>query len=215
MEKTFTPLSILILLLPVILLWVVSGCGNRQTYDFSMTPAFSGDYVNAVVEISAGTNRIIVYDQDSRMFIWEQENGSEKLVDFLPYPANYGFVPGTFTDPVLGGDGRPVAIMVICESVPTGTVIEVIPLLVLYFDDDLSPRSRLTDPVVISVPARERQRVIRAGTYEDLFDDYPDLVDILVRWFGSYKGTGSRQLRAMGDGDVALNEIGKWEVRRF
>ncbi len=215
MGKTFTLKSLLIMLLPFIVLWTVGSCGKRQTYNFSRTPAFSDGYVNVVIEIPAGTNRIVVYDQDSRMFICEQENGSEKIIDFLPYPTNYGFVPGTFTDPVLGGDGRPVAIMVICESLPTGTVIEVIPLLVLYFDDELGLRSRLADPVVISVPARERERVIRAGTYEDLFDDYPDLVDILVKWLGSYEGAGSKKLRAMGDGDVALKEIRKWEVRRL
>ncbi|TVR74600.1 MAG: hypothetical protein EA408_02525 [Marinilabiliales bacterium] len=216
MEKSFTPQSKLMVLLPVILVWVLCSCGNRKTYDFSRTPSFSGDNVNAVIEIPAGTNRIITWDPGQRAFITgQQEHTGREMVDFLPFPANYGFVPGTFTDPVLGGDGRPVGIMVICESLPTGTLIEVVPVLVFYFDDDEGPRNRLTDPVVLAVPASKTLRVIQAVTYEELFDDYPDIVDIVVRWFTSCKGKDVRQLRAMGDGDVALNEIKKWEVRRF
>lgn len=215
MGKTFTPGSIRIILFSAALLWVLCFCGRREMYDFSKYPAFSRGYTNAVIEIPAGTNRIINWDAESRMFVAEQEDNEDKLVDFLPFPANYGFVPGTFTDPVLGGEGQPVAVMIICESVPTGTVMEVVPLLVLYFDDDNVTRSNLTDPVVIAVPARESQRVIQAGSYEDLFDDYPDLMDILVKWFVSYRGSGSKRLRAMGDGDVAMKEIKKWEVRRL
>ncbi len=216
MVKSFTPSSTLMVLLPVILIWVLCGCGSRKTYDFSRTPSFSGDNVNAVIEIPAGTNRIITWDPEQREFLTgQQEITGREMVDFLPFPANYGFVPGTFTDPVLGGDGRPVAIMVICESLPTGTLTEVVPVLVLYFDEEQGPRNRLTDPVVLAVPASKRQRVIQAVTYEELFDNYPGIVDIIVSWFSSCKGEGVRQLRAMGDGDVALNEIKKWEVRRF
>ncbi len=209
-------------LLQLLLLTVISfsltsitGCGNKQMRNFNTIPTFTINYVNAVIEIPAGTNRKISYNEEKRMFLVEQVDGDDRVVDFLPYPANYGFVPGTFIDPVMGGDGYPVDILVISESLPTGTVLEVIPLLVLYFEDDSGYGDRLTDPKIIATPASERLRVIRALNYEDLFEKYPDLVDILIKWFISYEGTGVRELKAMGDGEVALNEIRKWEIRRF
>ena len=193
----------------------ITGCSSRQRRNFNAIPTFTTNYVNAVIEIPAGTNRRISYNEEKRMFLVEQVEGKDKFVDFLPYPANYGFVPGTFIDPVIGGDGDPVDILVISESLPTGTVLEVIPLLVLYFEDDSGYGDRLTDPKIIAIPASERLRVINALNYEDLFEKYPDLVDILIKWFVSYKGPGVKDLKAMGDGEVALNEIRKWEIRRF
>ncbi len=193
----------------------LTGCSNKQMRNFNAIPTFTMNYVNAVIEIPAGTNRKISYNEEKRMFLVEQVNGKDQVVDFLPYPANYGFVPGTFIDPVMGGDGDPVDILVISESLPTGTVLEVIPLLVLYFEDDSGYGNRLTDPKIIAIPASERLRVISALNYEDLFEKYPSLVDILIKWFLSYKGPGMKELKAMGDGEVAQNEIRKWEIRRF
>lgn len=201
----------------VIFLIILSGygCSNKQMRNFNAIPSFSTGYVNAVIEIPAGTNRVIYYNEEERMFLAEQIDGDDRIIDFLPYPVNYGFVPGTFIDPVMGGDGDAVDILVISENMPTGSVLEVIPLLVLYFEDNTGYESRLTDPKIIAVPANQRQRIITADNYEDLFDNYPDLVDILIAWFTAYKGQGVQELKAMGDGDVAINEIRKWEIRRF
>ncbi|MFO7923478.1 MAG: inorganic diphosphatase [Bacteroidales bacterium] len=201
------------LFLPVFLF--SSGCSNKQMRNFNAVPTFSGDYVNAVIEIPAGTNKRIKYNEHERMFLVEQADGADRVIDFLPYPGNYGFVPGTYMDPVMGGDGNPVEILVISESVPTGTVIEVIPVLVLYFNDTQEFGGQLINPKIIAVPEDRKQRVIEAADYVDLYENYPDLVDILIQWFVSYKGTGENELKAMGDSDVAINEIEKWETRRF
>lgn len=205
-------------LLPLVILAGLAaplGCSNKQMRNFNAIPAFSGSHVNAVIEIPAGTNLKIEYSEEKKMFLPEETDGTIRIVDFLPYPSNYGFVPGTYVDPVLGGDGDPLDILVICESLPTGTVIEVIPLLVLYFEDDSGFGGRLTDAKIIATPANARQRVINALNYEELFDRYPEVVDILVKWFLNYKGQGVKTLKAMGDGEVALNEIRKWETRPF
>lgn len=190
------------------------GCSNKQMRNFNAIPSFSRNYVNAVIEIPAGTNQRIKYSEMDRMFLIDQSAGPGGIIDFLPAPGNYGFVPGTFMDPVMGGDGEPLKILVIAESLPTGTVMEVIPLLVLYFTEYISGQE-LVIPTIISVPASHRHQVINAFNYEDLFESYPDLVDILVKWFASFRGVSPDDLRAMGDGDVAVNEVGKWEIRRF
>jgi inorganic pyrophosphatase len=212
------PISRLLLkftLSTLLILIVLPGCGNKQMRNFNTIPPFSRNNVNVVVEVPAGTNRMIVYNEEKKMFLPGERDGSDWVVDFLPCPGNFGFVPGTYLDPVMGGNGDPVNVLVISESVPTGTVMEVKPLLVLYFNDGSIAGGGLSAMKIIAVPASERFRVINAGSYQDLFDNYPDLVDILVKWFSSYKGSGTMKLTAMGDGDVAMNEIRKWDIRRY
>ena len=38
-------------------------------------------------------------------FIIDKKNGEERIVQFLPYVGNYGYIPSTFSDPEEGGDG--------------------------------------------------------------------------------------------------------------
>lgn len=197
------------------IVFLFSGCSNKQMRNFNAIPSFSGNFVNAVIEMPAGTNQRIKYNEQERMFLVEQTDGDDRIIDFIPSPGNYGFVPGTFLDPVLGGSGDPVEILVICESLTTGTVMEVIPLLVLYFEVQSDFGEKLTNPVIIAVPANERQRIIDAVNYSGLFENYPDIVDIVQKWIASLKGPEINDLRAMGDGEVAVKEIEKWEVRRF
>ncbi len=189
------------------------GCSNKQG-NFNAISSFSRNYVNAVIEIPAGTNQRIKYIEMDGVFLVDRSGDDEGIIDFLPAPGNYGFVPGTFMDPVLGGDGEPVKIMVIAENMPTGTVLEVIPLLVMYFNENSGFGQNLVIPVIIATPASSRLQVINAFDYEDLFADYPEMVDILITWVASFRGQGSDELRAMGDGEVAINEIEKWEIRR-
>jgi inorganic pyrophosphatase len=204
------------LLLILIFLFAIQGCGNKQMRNFNAIPPFTRNHVNAVIEIPAGTNKRLEYNIDKKMFLAEHSNGSAGFIEFLPSPGNYGFVPGTFLDPVMGGSGNPIDILVLSESLPTGTIIEVIPLLILYFAVDQETSSTVTEPKIIAVPASEGLRIINAVNYEELFDNYPDVVDILVKWFQNYnKGNGSRELKAMGDGEVAVNEIRKWDIMRF
>jgi inorganic pyrophosphatase len=119
----------------------LAGCTpntGKQMRNFNAIPSFSSEYVNAVIEIPAGTNKKYEYNLEKKMFLAEYIDGKERLVDFLPYPGNYGFVPSTYLDPKLGGDGDAIDILVISESVPTGTMIEVIPIWIIYFEDSSS-----------------------------------------------------------------------------
>jgi inorganic pyrophosphatase len=206
--------SFLFLIILVSTLTGTPGCSNRQTRNFNSIPSFSRDYVNVVVEIPAGTSQRIRYSEDDRRFYIDESAGAGGIIDFLPCPGNFGFVPGTFMDPVMGGNGEPLKILVIAESLPTGTVMEVIPLLVLYFND-YSTGHRLVVPIIISIPASHRHQVIGAFDYEELFENYPGLVDILIEWFAVFNGVTPDDLRAMGDGEVAINEVKKWEIRRL
>lgn len=199
----------------MVLIALSLSCSNKQMRNFNAIPSFSSDYVNAIIEIPAGTNKKVEYHIDKKMFLIDQVDGKERMIDFLPCPGNYGFIPGTYLDPLIGGDGDPIDVLVISESLPTGTLMEVIPLWILYFDDQ-SPYadSRESDPKIIAVPADPKQRVIQATSYEELHENYPVVVEIIEKWFRHYKGDGVMEIRAWGDGDMAIQEIEKWQLYR-
>jgi inorganic pyrophosphatase len=59
-------------------------------------PSFSSDgFLNAVIEIPAGTNTKYEYDKQRLEFKPDLRDGQTRRVDFLSYPLNYGFIPST------------------------------------------------------------------------------------------------------------------------
>ena len=60
---------------------------------------------NAIIEVPAGTNRKLEIQPDGQ-FVAELMNGVPRVVNFLPYPGNYGFIPSTLMDEARGGDGE-------------------------------------------------------------------------------------------------------------
>ena len=77
--------------------------------DLEQLSAFSRPGVlRAVIEISAGAADKREYDPGTRTFPVNLRNGKPRRIRFLPYPANYGFIPGKRMHKEQGGDGDAV-----------------------------------------------------------------------------------------------------------
>ena len=48
--------------------------------------------IQAVIEIPAGTNLKLEYNKATQKFEADRRNGKERRIDYLSYPANYGFL---------------------------------------------------------------------------------------------------------------------------
>src|SRR6478735_1175187 len=72
------------------------------------------------------------------------EAGQEKIVRFLPYPFNTGFIPSTRTP-----EHKPVHVLLLSESLETGTITETIPLGVLLLE-----RAGELEYQIVTVPAK-------------------------------------------------------------
>jgi hypothetical protein len=55
--------------------------------------------VHALVEISAGTAEKWEVKADERALAIGQRDGWRRRIEYLPYPANYGFIPNTRSTP--------------------------------------------------------------------------------------------------------------------
>ena len=172
-------------------------------------PAKTQDGFQVVVEIPAGTNHKVEYDKVSKSFKVDQINGADRVIDFLPYPGNYGFIPSTFMDPEKGGDGDALDVLVISESVPTGTLLECLPVAVLLLED----RGEI-DSKIIAVPLDPTKRVIEADDFQSFFLRYDAARYIIEQWFLNYKGFGSMQIKRWEDDNYAWGEINRWIVEK-
>ena len=199
-----------VFLLTILLMTTFWSC--RENNPFNNTPnylalsAFSEtNQVQMVVEIPAGTNHKIEFNKTTQQFENDVENGKTRIINFLPYPGNYGFIPGTHMDPARGGDGDALDIILISESLETGTVIEVRPIAAMLLIDNGE-----LDTKLVAVPIDSAQQVFQVADYQSFMINNDPARRILEDWFLNYKGFGEMQLAGWRDEHYAMGEIRKW-----
>lgn len=168
--------------------------------DYAELPTFSPErhLLQAVIEVPAGTNHPRRYDPVTHKFAPHQRAGKDQLVEFLPYPGNYGFVPGTKTT-----TDRPLAVLVLAESQPIGTVLEVTPIGLLLLD-----KAGQLERIVLAVPARPSQRILpQAITWADFTQRYPSAQQILRLWFQRSAAPGTVRIMGWKDEQTAIQHV--------
>ena len=177
---------------------------NMSDYDNIATYA-ENKAVQAVIEIPAGTNHKMEYDKKAKKFVIDQRNGKDRVIDFLPYVGNYGFVPSTLMDESKGGDGDALDILVLSETLSTKTVIEVIPIGMLKLKDDGE-----LDTKLIAVPYDADKRILQATTFKEFSDKYPAAKELILLWFLNYDKQDKTEMLGWGTEIEAQAEIAKW-----
>lgn len=158
--------------------------------------------ITAVIEIPAGTNHKYEYNYSSHNFECEIRDGKERVVKFLPYVGNYGFIPGTYMDPAIGGDGDALDILVLAESLPQGTIIEITPIATLKLLDGGEE-----DHKVIAVPLDPKLKLMGINSFTDLSEPTKEIIQC---WFSNYKGVGKMEFQEWVGTEETLAEIQKW-----
>lgn len=138
-------------------------------------------FFNALIEIPAGTNKKYEYNTEDLDFEIDQRDGKDRIITYLPYFANYGYIPSTLSDKSKGGDGDPVDIFVISEALPQGTMISVIPIATVKLIDNNEE-----DYKIIAVPADENFNVLHIKTFEELKSKHPSIITIIETWLANY-----------------------------
>ena len=192
------------LFLVFIIALIVSSCGDN---DLGLLPTFSKNNVlQAVIEIPAGTNHKLEYNYDLKKIVDDSIKGKKRIIDFLPYPGNYGFIPSTKMDRKRGGDGDALDVLIISESQESGSVMEIIPIGVLLLKD-----SGEIDTKIIAIPFEVENRIIKAKDLKEFSTKYQKAKQIIEDWFLNYKGEGRVKLLGWKDEKAALLEVKKWQ----
>ena len=163
-----------------------------------IAPFTSDSLVNVVIEIPAGTNQKWEVDKVSGKIAWEQVTpDSLRVVKYLSYPANYGFVPQTLLTDASGGDGDPVDVFVLGASINRESVTKVKIVGIINMLDDEKLDSKL---LAVNVS----ESIFNVHTFEMLLNKYPGAVDIIKLWLLNYKGIGRVEIISVGDEKDAI-----------
>lgn len=186
-----------------VLLLLLFSCKPAMQQDVKAIPTRTEKGFHALIEIPAGTNHKIEYKGEK--FQNDQLNNVDRVIDFLPYPGNYGFIPGTLLEESRGGDGDALDVLVIAESVPTGTLMEIKPIAALVLKD----RGEL-DTKIIAVPVDSSLQVMAVENFTHFITRYSMAQTILKDWFLNYKGLGEVEFVSWQNERFAEEAIKKW-----
>lgn len=176
--------------------------------EITQTPTFTErNTVFCIIEIPAGTNKKIEFDKVSKTFQIDKRNEQERVIEYLPYPANYGFINSTFSVLEGGGDGDPLDMLVLCEALPTGTIIETFPIAILKLLDKGEQ-----DYKVICIPVDKKLQTMSANTLDEFNSKYPDALLIIEKWFSYYDPIDPVIIEGWGDEKDAYAEIKRLSV---
>jgi len=185
----------------IIFLASIFACNKKIDY-YHIPSLSAANNFNAVIEIPAGTNKKFEYNKDTQSFEIDKKGGKDRVVQFLPYPGNYGYIPSTFSDPEKGGDGDALDVLVLSESAATGSILEIMPIAVLKLIDDGE-----LDYKIIAVPFNENNRIINANTYKEFVQKFPEVKTIIELWFLNYNKDDEAKIDGWGDEKEAKKEI--------
>ena len=193
---------------PLILLYSCDNKGKLEnTVNNSISflhdiAAFTPDsLVNVVIEIPAGTNQKWEVNKVTGQIEWEQVTiDSFRVINYLPYPANYGFVPQTLLPESAGGDGDPVDVFVLGSSIARERIVKVRIVGIIHMLDDKESDSKL-----VAINAEEPG--FNAHSYEILNNNYPGVIDIIKLWLLHYKGPGIVEILSVNDEKDAVRYL--------
>lgn len=129
------------------------------------------------VEIPSGTKQKWEVNKDG-FLEWEEKKGKKRIVKFLSYPGNYGFIPQT-----ISGDNDPIDVIDLEESVTRGETVSRKIIGGMYFEDKKD--------IDIKLIAIDKNGVFKNyKTIDELMFEKPEVLEILRSWFLSYKKPG-------------------------
>ena len=203
-------------LFTVCVLILLYACGNSNrvehtgikihNYLHDIAPFTSDSLVNVVIEIPAGSNQKWEVNKVTGQIEWEQISpDSFRVINYLPYPANYGFIPQTLLPQASGGDGDPVDVFVLGSSIARERIVKVRIVGIIHMLDNNEFDSKLL-AVNTDEPGFE------INSYEMLNNSYPGVIDIIKLWLLHYKGPDKIKILSVNDEREAIRYFKKAHI---
>jgi len=161
-------------------------------------------FYNFFVEIPAGTKQKWEVNKQDGILEWEKKKGKKRVVKFLSFPGNYGFIPQT-----RGDDGDALDVIDLDESVKRGTIKNIRIIGGLYFED-----KKKEDIKFIGVDPNGTFGNIE--TIQELLLNKFSILEILRTWFESYKKSGKmvffKFLENYESVEIIENSHNRWKL---
>lgn len=149
--------------------------------------------IDVLIEIPAGSAEKWEVSKRDHVLRWERNaRGQGRVIQYLPYPVNYGFVPKTLMARVHGGDGDALDAMVLGASMPKGRSIQGRVIAVLRLLDHGAKDDKLVVVPILGVFSQIKD-------LSDLDAKFWGVSEILKIWFTQYKDPQSMRFIGWGD----------------
>lgn len=169
--------------------------GDRDLYNGY--PARNADgTINVVVEIPTGTNAKWEVNAGGQMTL-EVRDGSPRVVKYLPYPGNYGMIPGTKLPKEQGGDGDAIDVLILGPTLPRGTVARARLIGMMKFLDKGEQDDKL-------LAVMDHTPLSKVRSLKELNAAFPKVSEIVLTWFENYKSPGIMVFKGWGEAPEAL-----------
>ena len=147
--------------------------------------------INVVIEIPAGENDKWEVSKQDGSLRRERSNNSFRVIKYLPYIGNYGFIPKTLQPMNIGGDGDPVDVILLGKRYERGVIVRSKVLGVMIMTD-----AGKIDNKVVAIPIDSKIFFHeKINSLNDLKRNYPGVLEILKIWFKNYKRTGQVEIQ--------------------
>tara|TARA_Y100001970_G_scaffold178893_1_gene217756 strand:- start:869 stop:1462 length:594 start_codon:yes stop_codon:yes gene_type:complete len=156
---------------------------------------------NFFVEIPGGSKEKWEINKENGLLELEQREGKDRIINFLSYPGNYGFIPQT-----LSGDGDPIDLIDLDESFPKGEIKQVKIIGAIYFEDN-----KEIDYKFIGVSPNGSFK--KVNSIEEMLLEKPALLEILKLWFLSYKQPGKMEFIRFIQKEESIKILNKSHLR--
>jgi inorganic pyrophosphatase len=182
------------------ILLLLMSCSSK-TIDYNKLSSFDeNNNLRAVIEIPSGTNDKLEYRAERNSFEIDSLNGHPRVIEFLPYLVNYGFIPSTNTSKDSKAD--PLDILVYGKPFKTGQIVSVKPIGILKMLDEGEE-----DDKVLCIPIKKKYQIIDIKDFQDLSKNYPTLRNMISDWFLNYDKNADIQILGWFDESKALRIV--------
>ena len=158
------------------------------------------------IEIPAGTKQKWEFNDKTGEMEKDYKDGKERIIQFLPYPGNYGFIPET-----LAGDGDPIDVIDLDEAEKRGELKEVRIIGALNFEDKKEEDIKF-------IGASPNGTFGHIQSIEQLLMEKPAVLEILKSWFLNYKKPGKMVFYGYISRDESFRLIdsasAKWKTKK-
>ena len=144
-----------------------------------LTPYSEAGNLQMVVSIPAGTVQAYEYNEQKHRLVQADEADPHQVLDFLPYPGNFGFIPSG--DPEVQSDALDV--LLLSKPLSRSTIVEIIPIATLLLKAGANKMTK-----IIAVPRDSSLRVIDATNFATFLIKYDAAKRIIEEWFTHYRG---------------------------
>ena len=137
--------------------------------------------LNIIVEISVGDTIKRQLSEDKKKLEIEYNSTGKRLINYIPYPFNYGVIPQTLESFKIRADGDPLDVILIGSKKKKAELEEGNILGIIYMMDGME-----IDNKILAIS--QQDIFLDINNIFDLEKKYPGVIEIIKIWLKNYKG---------------------------